>query len=106
MPAQEMSRSHNCQRLCLLGTAAEANIDLGLAIRSGQKDIDLPIEHHEHIDLALPVSEQRVWVAEMPPVKPYLGYRALLNPVFRSTAPETPGSAAQDGPRRSAVAPF
>ena len=92
MPAQEMSRSHNCQRLCLLGTAAEANIDLGLAIRSGQKDIDLPIEHHEHIDLALPVSEQRVWVPEMPPVKPYLGYRALLNPVFRSTAPETPYS--------------
>ena len=27
---------------------------------------------------------------EMPPVKPYLGYRTLLNPVFRSTAPETP----------------
>src|ERR1700730_18884644 len=26
----------------------------------------------------------------MPPVKPYLGYRTLLNPVFRSTAPETP----------------
>jgi len=25
-------------------------------------------------------------------VKPYLGYRTLLNPVFRSTAPETPDS--------------
>ena len=31
----------------------------GLAIRSGQRDIDLPIEHYEHIDLALTLSEQR-----------------------------------------------
>jgi hypothetical protein len=29
-------------------------------------------------------------VPEMPSVNPYLGYRGLLNPVFRSTAPETP----------------
>ena len=33
--------------------------DFGLAIRSGQRDIDLPIEHYEHIDLALTLSEQR-----------------------------------------------
>ena len=32
--------------------------DFGLAIRSGQRDIDLPIEHYEHIDLALTLSEQ------------------------------------------------
>jgi hypothetical protein len=34
-------------------------------------------------------------VPEMPPVKPYLGYRTLLNPVFRSTAPETPKMSAE-----------
>src|ERR1700692_123736 len=33
--------------------------DFGLAIRSGQRDIDFPVEHHEHIDLPLTVSEQR-----------------------------------------------
>ena len=31
-----------------------------------------------------------VWVPEVPPVNPYLGYRALLNPVFRSSTPENP----------------
>src|ERR1700738_4508213 len=33
--------------------------DFGLAICSGQRDIDLPVKHHEHIALPRPVSEQR-----------------------------------------------
>src|ERR1700686_2721360 len=33
--------------------------DLGLAIRSGQRDVDLPVEQYEHIDLTLTASEER-----------------------------------------------
>src|ERR1035438_7746257 len=32
--------------------------DLEFAIRSEQRDIDFPIEHHKHIDLPLTASEQ------------------------------------------------
>jgi membrane protease YdiL (CAAX protease family) len=41
----------------------------------------------------------------MPPVKPYLGYRTLLNPVFRSTAPETPDSSRRSRGRTRPLIP-